>query len=573
MNTILSEKRIVDLMESAYSFFIPSYQRGYRWTKVQVTELLDDLWEFHQLNPKKDDAYWLQPIIVKQRQEHWEVIDGQQRLTTIAILLQTIKKALPFFVPNMYSMIYETREKSADFLAQVSKGDSLKDTNIDFYHMHQAYKTITAWFMNKPPEAIMHIAQRLREQVKVLWYEVEPTDDAIDLFARINIGKIPLTNAELIKALFLSRNHLSTAENDQEWIRLKQLEIAGEWDRIEYRLQDDSFWYFLHNDTEADYQNRIEWLFELVTNQYEHNVEDDVPYYTFHVFSEYLENESRLGKNRGQLLTSAWQDIQQLFMKMTEWYENRELYHYIGYLRATKTSIHSLLKLSLNKKKDAFVQSLKQRIAKSYDEFDISALTYSDKQSVRRTLLLFNILTLQNDAYSNTRFDFERFKNEKWDIEHIHSVNAKLPTDRSHQIALLNDAIPYLSNQGDLIKRIDDFNQQVETEQDFEVLYSEITRYFGDNQTNSIGNLTLLDSSTNRSYQNALFPIKRQTLINRDRTGTYIPIGTRNVFLKYYSRDVNQMNHWGPEDQTQYIDALLDELSTVIPNVKEGVLT
>ncbi len=77
MNTVLQDKTIQDLMEGDSKFYIPSYQRGYRCSKLQVKELLDDLWEFHEQDPLKDDVYWLQPIIVKKRGDSWEVIHGQ----------------------------------------------------------------------------------------------------------------------------------------------------------------------------------------------------------------------------------------------------------------------------------------------------------------------------------------------------------------------------------------------------------------------------------------------------------------------------------------------------------------
>ena len=66
------------------SFFIPTYQRGYRWDKQQVTELLNDLYEF---KGGDNSFYCLQPIVVKKRQDgRFDVIDGQQRLTTIYII-------------------------------------------------------------------------------------------------------------------------------------------------------------------------------------------------------------------------------------------------------------------------------------------------------------------------------------------------------------------------------------------------------------------------------------------------------------------------------------------------------
>ena len=76
---------------SLYSFYIPAYQRGYRWTPQEVTDLLNDINEF---TPREidgsDDKTWycLQPVVVKQREDGvYEVIDGQQWLTTAYLIL------------------------------------------------------------------------------------------------------------------------------------------------------------------------------------------------------------------------------------------------------------------------------------------------------------------------------------------------------------------------------------------------------------------------------------------------------------------------------------------------------
>ena len=117
-------------------FFIPSYQRGYRWTEQQVKDLLNDVNEFIQ--NKNSDFYSLQPLVVKKRWPEkaleeikgktsieeienyinkceWEVIDGQQRLTTIYIIL----KYLGF--EKSYGIDYQTRGKFGSFL------DTIKD--------------------------------------------------------------------------------------------------------------------------------------------------------------------------------------------------------------------------------------------------------------------------------------------------------------------------------------------------------------------------------------------------------------------------------------------------------------
>ena len=78
--------------------------------------------------------------------------------------------------------------------------------------------------------------------VKVIWFQLADRDNPVDAFTRLNVGKIPLTNDELIRALFLRR----TKDDASEVISL-QLKIAYEWDQLEKALQSDSFWYFLNN--------------------------------------------------------------------------------------------------------------------------------------------------------------------------------------------------------------------------------------------------------------------------------------------------------------------------------------
>ena len=77
---------------------------------------------------------------------------------------------------------------------------------------------------------------------------------------------------------------------------------------------------------------------------------------------------------------------------------------------------------------------------------------------------------------------------------------------------------------------------------------------------NSIGNLTLLDSSTNRSYQNAVFPIKRSRIIALDKKATFVPLCTKNAFLKYYSKQVDKMLFWETRDSEDHQRAMVEML-------------
>ena len=212
---------ISDLLKE--SFFIPAYQRGYRWQERQVEELLNDILEFQKKEKEEGEFYCLQPIVVKQADSRWEVIDGQQRLTTLYLILLYLKNILEedFFIDSIYSLEYETRDKSYEFLKNEVTNAELDDSNIDFYHMSNAYIIIKNWFetnirnkkITKRKFLEVLIDQNIDEQsgfdkannVRFIWYHAEEDADAKEVFTRINMGKIPLTNAELIKAIFLKK--------------------------------------------------------------------------------------------------------------------------------------------------------------------------------------------------------------------------------------------------------------------------------------------------------------------------------------------------------------------------------
>ena len=337
------------------SFFIPSYQRGYRWTEQQVKDLLNDIWEFHQnVKLRKNDGFYcLQPIVVKKSKNKnydWDVIDGQQRLTTIFIILKSGEVFLTADDLEPYTIGYETRNESQDFLE--SKLYEIDDTNIDYFHMSKAYQTIENWFKEKKVKKSDFIKILLEEplidenvdkanNIRVIWYEIEDKEnnslnaeniykEDIEIFTRINMGKIPLTNAELIKALLIQ----GYKDNDNK--NNKQFELASEWDFIEYSLQNDDFWYFI-NKEKNEKATRIEFIFELISKKYFEDNKEKFPelndldksksidrYYEFHIINHYLKN----GKSNENL----WSEVKNYFRILNEWYEDKEFFHKIGFL-------------------------------------------------------------------------------------------------------------------------------------------------------------------------------------------------------------------------------------------------
>jgi len=149
--------------------------------------------------------------------------------------------------------------------------------------------------------------------------------------------------------------------------------------------------------------------------------------------------------------------------------------------------------------------------------YDLSKISYdnqNDRRKIRRLLLLFNIATLVCKSEKQYRFPFDIYKGEtgdkiKWDIEHIHAT-------------------------ADETDEADD----------------------------SLGNLTLLDAQTNRSYQNSSFVDKRKVIIDRESKGLFVPLCTKNIFLKVYSKNLDNMDNWGADDKKDYIEEMDKTLKT-----------
>src|ERR1022692_2327066 len=571
-------KPINDLLRER--FFVPSYQRGYRWTKRQVADLLDDLYEFQDNCDAKELFYCLQPVVVKRREDGaWELVDGQQRLTTIFLILTFLKLFLDGLNKSRFDLAFETRPESGTFLQNID--EAKHSENIDFHYICKAYEAVGKWFNERDGSLRIKLLQCLTNDdgvggnVKVIWYELPVTEDSVEAFTRLNVGKIPLTNAELIRALFLQSGNFAAGT-----VSLQQIKIAQEWDGVEKTLQRDEVWYFLHSGKDSP-SNRIEYLFQMIAREQtgiDPSTEDE-----FHTFRFYNGKLS----DRAAKADAEWLEVKEYFMTLEEWFGDRTLYHLIGYLIHTGESLIELRKLEGPRQKGYFHGALKQRIFKplmdsdlathnGYDavsaiiENKVTELEYgTDSNKIRRFLLLFNIATLLQNESSNLRFPFDSYKKENWDIEHVRSVESGKPNSQGDQINWLTRASECLS-EDPVEKTIADGIHTVLTAEifdsgAFDQLYKELLSHFGENEIrdtdNGIANLALLDAETNRSYKNALFPVKRRVILERDRDGTFVPLCTKNVFLKYYSGSISNMMFWSEGDRRAYLKAIVETLS------------
>ena len=403
-NEIILDTKLVGDING--DFFIPSYQRGYRWGETEVTRLLDDI---YSTEGKRN--YCLQPVVVRKTGDKYELIDGQQRLTTIYLIYRYMhEESFGFIDEPRFTLSYKSRKKSEEFLKSIDIAQ--KEENIDFWFLCAAYETIKKWFAARDRKSTLtNVNKYFDEIVKIIWYEVGESEDAIGLFTRLNIGKIPLTNAELVKAMFLSKE---TVENVD---RKKQEEISLQWDNMEKELHNDSLWYFLTNKSNIDYQTRIDLVLDIISGKAPGNREK---YYTFFKFDE---------MRQSMKLDEIWRNIQRTFLVLKDWHSNHELYHKIGYLIASDTlSLQQIFNLSKDKTKEDFRSCLNTYICDSIRiKGNYSDLSYEktlDQKKIATLLLLFNVESVRRNGEHTQWFPFDKHKFCKggkftWSLEHI----------------------------------------------------------------------------------------------------------------------------------------------------------
>ena len=652
MSTLINMKSIGEL--NNYKFAIPNYQRGYRWTNQQVKELLNDIWEFSQ----KDSSliYCIQPLVVCERDTNvekmvsdikkidnwgeickyvednkadtnqtWEVIDGQQRLTTISIVMQLLDNKAP------YSISYDTlpdSEKKINNIQELQNSDAESDINLHF--MLEAKKTVEDWLKPENGKDKDMMKETIRKRLKVIWYKTDEMNP-ISVFTRLNVGRISLTSSELIKALFLNRDNFKGKSDDI--IRARQTQIAQEWDAIENQLQNDEFWLFLRNlDNHKDSWNkptRIDFLLDFLCKEviikqmnltngkqfcliYEDCIVGKDKYRTFRVYYECY-------KSQKDKFLELWLFIKEIFDIWREWYNHPELYHYVGYVLTEKTkTLEYLVKKWLELTREAFIAEVKTMIWKHIKEKkceDIERNYYKDNKDTKRDciplLLLHNVETVveQNKILINNKqyqlgvfykFPFHLYKIENWDVEHIDSATENELVDDDSQRYWILSAFQCLREEDKTSEICDKlklfFEEDKNSTDNPATSFSDIYKYFADKLSlssdasndwkNKVQNFVLLDSSTNRNYKNAIFPDKRSHIVGKEKgdhkiaywnkeeskidtkeekfKSAFVPICTKNVFQKTYSTMLGNPTIWDGTDSEDYKKELENTLKKFI---------
>lgn len=659
MDNSIKQYAIGELLDGRY-LYIPSYQRGYRWTEKQVGDLLRDLLCFANdfanegKEKKQEQFYCLQPVIARPITDKeklqsifgteyndsilkhgvWEIIDGQQRLTTIFLLYkylldqkgwdtETLKEEEDG--KELYHICYATRDGSSKYLEELSM-KSIRDSNendikenVDFFHMANAFKYIGEWIKTEGKninvryqlggsldnirtsffKLLNGMSDTKGGSVQVLWYEIAETKDTNNIkeFQKINTGKIRLTDAELIKGLFLLKKNFTSGDK-----YIKQSELALEWEFIENTLHANNFWYFLQKKS-IDMPNRIDLLFNLI---YKKNAIKEVPENEWdnkikeidellsdtrqsEIFRFYYDRfEGKMGEELQHEVASAWNEVMELFRTLDDWFCSPSTYNFIGLLSQCGEDLCRLVLhfeyMPETSCRVDFENYLKQRISHhlrgaNIDKEKKAILnTYKEHDTIYKLLLTLNIhllneqnqkLESESDVY---KFPFDVLSAQNWDIEHVdsfHTNTLKRDKDKEDWIKTAMD-----DRSGDL-KDEEKALIQLKLEENalddaINILKKNAQEVEADEEIkNTIGNLTLLDAATNRSYGNSLFCTKRRIIIERIKQGVFVPVATQYIFAKFFDPKGTNRSLWTRDDMEAYHKYIYDALITYVNNEED----
>ena len=554
-------------------YLIPSYQRGYRWTELHVSALLNDIDSFMNSRKSTDESYCLQPIaIVKQLDKDgytiWEIVDGQQRLITLFLILNYLGQ-------SSYKLSFEKRSQSEEFLSNLNHNPYCHDTP-DHHFISKAHEIISNWFEEKSHEDMGYknrFAVVLVDAVKIIWYEMDikgtqPKEieaEKIDLFNRLNIGKIPLEDAELVRALLLCKSYEPTPHE----LLFRQSEFSNEWHEIEQFLQKPEVWGFLTSHKEL--ANHIQLIFELLAEN-----KNSKNYSTY----KWFEDTINKANNPVQKARELWNKTKHIYSQFKYWMSDRTVYHYAGFLLSIqKIDIKTLYKESLQNK-GVFKSNLYTKILDYLNSVNLDTINYVDNpEKVKNILLLFNVLSYQELIDTpNNRFPFNQYNDirdtQKWSLEHIHAQRSQDPLKREDIIRKwIEDTLASISKVDSISKEVENqtvvidmapykkelskfLEQNVIDIEKFNNIREKIIEVFDSGSIHNLDNMALLSCSNNSSLNNAIFPVKRNRIIQLEKEGHFVPLCTKNVFLKLYSSADNQPYYWSTSDKEAYVEAI-----------------
>lgn len=515
MSKNISLKSIVDFENNNINFYIPSYQRGYRWKSRQVSQLIDDIDAFTPT--ESSPFYFLQALAVTKDIENnrVNVVDGQQRLTTLNLILGE-----------------ESGELHIDYARDANK-------ELDKYFKCIAEDVIKEKLGKIGTERRTEFCKKIKERCRFLYYEVEKAKE-LSTFNDLNSGKIPAKDSELVKCVML------TLGNDEASNVTKAR--ADEWDDIERMLNNNSFFSFItprntwKEDDGMTVLLRYAGLIPTKTEQ-----EEEVFPFLTRILDE-LKTKSRM---------TILKMIYSALSRLLEWYNDPLMYHVFGAI------VHQRNNKDIKPKTRKEILDAIEKMAEYKPKEDKNDYSNWGED-------LFNYLLLSNVAFCwkrwPYRYSFEMHRKvDAWSIEHIFARNQKDLDEKELAEWLGED---------DSESAFNEYRTECDKGKGDDWLSKKLGSRYPSTEDNSVKNLALLPKNANSSLNNKLFEGKREAVSKwacDSWTDYWAPPVTETVFMKSLPGLKMTLPYWSEEDKDSYIKSMSMNIASFIDALKNPV--
>ena len=518
-----------DLNGKNFKLFIPSYQRGYRCTPTEVRQLLDDINE-----EQAGNRYFLQLLAVREDQtaHTLRIIDGQQRLTTVLLVLDCLDGG------NRSSKLieYETR-------------NTIEGKTLDGYFKSGARKEIDDWLSQKTETQKSEFSQKLID-CEFLYFTIESKDSEFDFFSRLNTWKISATDAELVKCFFLSND--DSAEVEKRAIK---------WNQMERQLSNDKFWGMFSSNKNIK-KDRMEVLlsYAIKTSQDER----------FPLFEAFKSAEKE-GKKKSDL----WNSVEITFLFLEKWYGDRATRHLVGWFFHCTDKTTAEAKSVIKVDKDTIANAIKTANYLCGDG------KWLEDENLYETLggdakkWLFDYLLLANVSWCIERcgVDYDFYRHSligSWSIEHVHARNQRMLSEfEFRSLKFREDDITALWAEYSKMDSKDAASVFLQEK------LSEESGYPDEDEDNSLGNLALLPRDANSSLNDKLFRGKQREILSwvlaRDKSSYWAPPLTVAMFTKEIGAQKDEfLAYWSKLDRKAYVETVETIVTEFLKRFEKG---
>lgn len=549
------------------TFILPQYQRGYRWTRRQVCDFVNDIFGF-AAGPSST-KYFLQPVVVYAgaAADTWNIVDGQQRLTTMYLLHRALTLRLGLDDLPAYTLCYAARPATTQYLAQELYRTGSEPDAIDQWHIYAAWRVIAAHVQNTDEDVVRAVRDAFLDRVCVLWFDAAAAADGpydpVAHFMRLNTGRIPLTEAELVRAVLLQ------PRAGEPHAAARQTLTGARWDAMERGLRDPGFWAFTGRHRPADPPVRMDFVLRLWAARAGAGAMGPFAYV-----------RQRLAE-QGTAPQAVWDEITQLWDQLQAWYADDDTYHWLGWLvRTDPEALAALPALFGMRGKQELAHELRRaigRLIRLPAGRTLATLNYADhRELIGRILFLFTVEYSRGARSGGQRFPFAAWDAVQWSIEHISPRKDRSPASRKdwkiwllgHKEALEHMALREADTvrSADVAKRcaalLDNFGAATEAEcLDLQDAVGEVLAAGADDRVHGLGNLVLLDCSSNSALGNAWLPVKRAMLQEKICAGTFVPPATAAVVLRFFSPQNHDLPWWSADDAQAYLAQIRQTLA------------